>query len=433
MNTHKCFRKTFARSGSLMVLGFFLLTVGHMAQGALKDQIEAKRKEILKVEKDIKAYEQKVSKKQTEIKTLSSALEMLDNGIDRAASEISRVEKEIKSLSEEIGDKTDEINVLEGKLDGKREKLKNFLILTNEYDRYSTLEVMLKESNLSDFLNELNNLESIESDITEIMEEIKGVKIEIEEDKTELEEQMDEQARLKEMKENQMASMRQDKNSKAVLLSQTKGQEKKYQDLLSKNQQLLPQLREQLLNLQSLGIPINYQEAKNMAMNAGQVTGVRPAYLLGVLKVESDLGNNVGGGTYTRDMAPRQREIFKKITKELGFDPAFMPVSRKPKSYQGWGGAMGPAQIMPDTWMSYKAQIANLTGHNPPNPWNLGDALTGMALKLSNVDGVVGANRDAEYKAAAMYFAGGNWKRFTWYADRVMFYADLYEAYNQSL
>jgi len=73
----------------------------------------------------------------------------------------------------------------------------------------------------------------------------------------------------------------------------------------------------------------------------------------------------------------------------------------------GWGGAMGPAQFIPSTWLLYESKIANATGHRPPNPWNPEDAFMASAIYL----GELGANTlSGERTAAAKYFAGSNWK-----------------------
>jgi len=96
-----------------------------------------------------------------------------------------------------------------------------------------------------------------------------------------------------------------------------------------------------------------------------------------------------------------------------------MPVSTAP-SY-GWGGAMGPAQFLPRTWLENEAQIIKITGNNPPDPWTLEDAFAASAIKLSR-DGARAQNWNAEWKAAMVYFAGSRWNNpaYSFYGDRVM-------------
>jgi membrane-bound lytic murein transglycosylase B len=81
-----------------------------------------------------------------------------------------------------------------------------------------------------------------------------------------------------------------------------------------------------------------------------------------------------------------------------------MPVSKEP-SYAGCGGAMGPAQFLPTTWLLYEKRVAELTGHNPPNPWNVEDAFTAAALFLAD-RGAASKTVAGETSAAKAYISG---------------------------
>ncbi|MBI3251342.1 MAG: hypothetical protein HYZ62_00350, partial [Candidatus Andersenbacteria bacterium] len=145
--------------------------------------------------------------------------------------------------------------------------------------------------------------------------------------------------------------------------------------------------------------------------------------LLAVLKVESNLGANVGSGHYPDDMQPQSREAFLRITKSLGLDPLATPVSRRPKNYKGWGGAMGPAQIMPATWESIAPRLAQLLKKPVANPFELTDAFVATAVFLADR----GAGSPAlEYEAVNKYIAGPYWQYHTWYGDRVLAIAAEY-------
>jgi hypothetical protein len=125
-------------------------------------------------------------------------------------------------------------------------------------------------------------------------------------------------------------------------------------------------------------------------------------------------------------MKPSEQPIFEQIVGELGLDPNRMPVSCKP--WYGWGGAMGPAQFLPSTWMKYRGQVAQITGNNPPSPWNNLDAFVAAALYLKNA----GADQriyNTEWKAAMIYFAGSNWSNpsLRFYGDDVMAIAQRFQ------
>jgi len=120
-----------------------------------------------------------------------------------------------------------------------------------------------------------------------------------------------------------------------------------------------------------------------------------------------------------------QRTAFSKITSELGLNPDLMPVSKK--AWYGYcGGAMGPAQFMPTTWLLYKNAVARLSGHNPPNPWEPLDAFIASALLLRDNGGDVATG---ERRAALRDLAGVNWNKraYAFYGDDVMALASKYQ------
>ena len=145
---------------------------------------------------------------------------------------------------------------------------------------------------------------------------------------------------------------------------------------------------------------------------------MRPAFLLGVLEMESRLGQNVGTGNWRYDMyncyrergwvtfAENQKNAFLGICRQLGIDPDSQPVSARPSAYKGCGGAMGIAQFMPLTWMGYKDEISQKTDGDFPNPWDPKDAFTAAAIKLAR-DGANMQNEAGERRAYSIYLSGG--------------------------
>ena len=121
----------------------------------------------------------------------------------------------------------------------------------------------------------------------------------------------------------------------------------------------------------------------------------------------------------TRDVSP-----FLIITKELGRDPYATPVSCWPG--YGWGGAMGPAQFIPSTWMIYRDRLKAITGR-PGDPWNIRDAFLASGLYLSN-SGASSQTKSGEWRVAMIYFSGSTTNsNYYWYADQVLNKADGFQ------
>jgi len=91
----------------------------------------------------------------------------------------------------------------------------------------------------------------------------------------------------------------------------------------------------------------------------------------------------------------------------------------------GWGGAMGPAQFIPSTWVGYASKVSAITGA-PANPWDIKDAFIAAAIKLV-ADGANGTYQ-GEWDAAMRYFSGGTNSAYSFYGDDVMATTTKYQA-----
>lgn len=226
-----------------------------------------------------------------------------------------------------------------------------------------------------------------------------------------------------------------------VIVSEAKSQEKK-----NPKDDLIKEIKKKQLRVPT---PVSDpKEVEKAAKFASEVTGVRKDFIMGMLVVESNLGRNPGQCTYQEVEAgaleahengrlsarawetfKERRETIKGIAKGLGYDYEKLSVSCNPgEAYAGTGGAMGIPQFMPDTWLEYKDRISAIVGKDNPDPWNEKDAVVAMALKLSDVYGVTSHNRLAERNAAKMYLSGTTSWQYDWYANKILYWAENYNA-----
>ena len=230
------------------------------------------------------------------------------------------------------------------------------------------------------------------------------------------------------------------------LLEVTRGKESEYQKLLTNRQQQAQQVRSRIFEL--IGVPEapTFGEAVKIAEAVTQLTNVRAPFLLAVLTQESNIGKNVGqcylkdtqtgngetiSGTFVRRVMKPSRDVqpFLQITRELGRDPFNTAVSCPIPSVGGYGGAMGPAQFIPSTWMAYKDKIAKLKGSSA-DPWNIRDAFLASAVYLADLK-ATRQTFEYEWCAAVSYFSGNcslkNQIRYEFYGDNVMAITRRYE------
>ncbi len=398
---------------SLVVFLSLFLTLGVFAQ------VDDRDVKIRQLEGLIEQYNQEITKRQSEVQNLENQLSIFELQIKQSQAEIDATNLTIKQLTSAINQKEKSIREKEKDIGDQNILLSRYLKQVQRSDEGSLLEFLLKNQKFSDFFNDLNSISNIQNQIHDTLSKIKDLKEKLVREKEDLTDDKAEQEQLKRIQNKQKTALEAAKKDKQKLLEQTKGQEKLYQQLIAKTQASIETIKNQPYNL-AMGFKMTFEEALTHALKASLYTGIRPAFLMAILKIESDWGGNVGKGTWRTDMHPRDFNAFASITSALGLNPDSTPVSKKP-SY-GWGGAMGPAQFIPTTWVLYEAAVANLTGHRPPSPWNIEDAFTASGLMLSES----GANKQtyaSETKAAKIYIAGGRWNRSLTariYANNVM-------------
>lgn len=417
---------------TVFILFFFLFDLIHAAVNG--DVVIKKRKqleaELSTLENQIEEYRGLIKEKQKDAVTFERDIAILNAKINKSFLEIKARKIAIGNLNENIEERAELIKNFDSQINFQKLSLAELVRKVNELDSTSLVELVLKYNNLSDFFVEFDTYNTIQQAMGDSLYKIRDTKTLTEKEKEELEKQKGTELELKAIQEMEKNRIEENESEKKNLLQITRGEEKKYQQVLSERQKRASEIRTQLFMLR--GSPaIPFEKALNYANIASKSTGIRPAFLLGIIAEESNLGANVGTGNWIEDLShpkcARQREAFAEITSELGIDPDMMPVSKK-AWYGNCGGAMGPAQFIPTTWQLYKGIVGKITGNKPANPWNPLDAFTASALLLRDNGGASGDYND-EWKAAMRYLAGSNWNNpaYRFYGDDVMALAKKYQ------
>lgn len=430
---------------SVYALMLFPILFPLIAHGETQEERRARlQQELAEIEKDIAEKRGVLSEKQKERTSLERDIAVLDNQIAIAQQQIKYRDLTISKIRDDIGDKQVAIVELDKKVERSSASLGQLIRRTREIDDTSFAELVLSSS-LTDFFRDVDNFETLQQSLNASFEEMAVLRSDLSARKNALEGQQSEEEELRRLQVIEKQTIEKKEKDKQQILTVTKGQEQAYQQLIADREKQAAQIRSALFNLRdSAAIPFGtaYQYAKE----ASAQTGVRPALVLAILRQETNLGENVGQCLLTNDpnkgdgkgkntgtpfkkvMHPtRDVDPFMELSRELGFDPYAQVVSC-PQSV-GYGGAMGPAQFIPSTWVLYKDRLARITGENPPNPWNARTAIFATALLMAD-NGADGGTRATERLAALRYFAGWvNAKKpaFAVYGDSVMEYADSYQ------
>ncbi len=391
-------------------------------QSAVADtqsEISDRQKQIDEIQQQIEQYQAIVDNSRTKSVTLQNEIAKMNAKISQIQLEIKSLALSINKTGLEINDAEIRISDSEDKIEKHKLALAQFIKLAYQNDQVTLPELLIANTSLSDFFNALNNVKTTQQSLKNTIVAIRELKNDLEIKKTDLEDRKTELERTRSMQEMSKRDLDFNKSSVNKLLKDTKGQESKYQELVKKSQKDIEAIRSQITYLEQNGITA--EEAVKYGQLAAIRTGIRPAYLLAELNQESGLGINVGkctivdttsgaskhiitGKVSARGIHPtRDLPLFLKITAELSKDPFQTVISCWPG--YGWGGARGPAQFIPSTWMGYKEEVARLTGHSPANPWSIEDAFVAAAAKLAH-DGANSMTKAGEIAASKRYFCG---------------------------
>lgn len=417
-----------SRAAAPVVLNKIKISINEnlLAQTDISSLRQSLQNELNQILKEIDTYKKEIQRLSAQRKTLQDEINYINAQISKVELEIKAIKISIDNLNKRIKDTKEAIVATEKNIEKAKKYLSGALRTHYQLSRKSIIEIVLADQNLSDYFSNLVYLNKLQDSINNQIEKLKELNRQLAYQKNKLEENLEEQnnlLQLSEIKKKELNELQIEKNN---LLQITKGVESKYQQLVSEKEKRAAEIRAQLFRLAGGVSPINFGQAVEYADLVSKYTGIRPAFLLAVLYYESKIGQNVGSCNYKEHMKPSEQPIFEQITRELGLDPNKMPVSCR--QWYGWGGAMGPAQFLPSTWMKYKDRISKITGNNPPNPWNVLDAFAAAALYLSDA-GASAKTFDAEWKAAMIYFAGSNWSKpeLRFYGDSIMSIAARFE------
>lgn len=404
---------------------------------AVEQEKSQLQQQLQQIENQIAQYEKDLVHIKGEKNTLQNKIKLLQKQQATLALKLKETALEVKDMELQIGDTKGFIDKNELRTMTLKSEIAEALRQMNKNDRRTFLFILFSENTLFDALSEMQQFAQVTSGLDVLMDQLHKTHEDLVAQKQRLDAEQDHVQKLLVVQTLQQQALVGSVKEQSTLLTQTKGKEKNYQASLTDSQKQAAKIRTRLYQLLDVGKQITFGQAVDIATWVSAQTGVRASFLLAILTQESNLGKNVGTCNRPGDpvskswktiMKPeRDQEPFKTITSELGMDPdttaVSCPMHDKKGNQIGWGGAMGPAQFIPSTWMGYRAKVANITGKTA-NPWDIRDAFIASALKLG-ADGAT--SKKGEWAAAMRYFSGSTNVRFRFYGDQVVAQAEQYQ------
>jgi len=442
----KCYNDRMAVNDTKqLILAFIIVFAGIFgvsparAQTTL-DQVAAEQGQL---QKQLAALQKQISDYQTLLTKIKGQKNTLANKIVQLQKQQALITAQIKISSLTIGDINEQEVALQSSADLNEARIKQLraemsglIFDINMRDRRSFIEILLASDNLAQAFAERADEERLVQRLGALSKASRTAGNDLASALQTISEKRDAENHLLTIKALQQKQLTGSVSEQSALLMQTKGKESKYQASLKDTQKEAAAIKSRMYQLLEVSKQITFGQAVTIAQWAAAQTGVRAAFLLAILTQESSLGQNVGTCNRAGDppskswrvvMKPdRDQAPFKTITGELGMNidatPVSCPMKDKKGTQIGWGGAMGPAQFIPSTWMGYRAKVTAVTGKSA-NPWDIRDAFLAAAIKLK--DGGAGS-QSGEWAAAMKYFSGGTNPAYSFYGDNVVATAAQY-------
>lgn len=369
----------------------------------------------------IQDIQQQIAQYQQQIDTIHSQTVTIQGQITVLNAQINQITLELKSLALSInqtnlGIKNTQLKIgdAESQISKDEIVLAQYLRVVYQNDQETLTGILFKHATLSDFFNDVNSISTTQDQLKTTIDSIKALKVSLDTTKQDLESKQSDLEKQQALVQIDNRSLNDNKAQKNKLLKNNQSQE-------TQLQQKKDALQQEIYYLEQNGVSVD--DAVKYGNLAAISVGIRPAFLLAELNLESGLGQNVGrcyitdttsgssrnintGLVSLRGINPtRDLPVFLQITQQLGRDPFKTPLSCWPG--YGWGGAMGAAQFIPSTWVGYAAQVATIVGRPIADPWNIQDAFTAAAIKFAK-DGATSKTTAGEIAASKAYYCGNS-------------------------
>lgn len=200
----------------------------------LNIRIQLQKQQIENIQAKQKEYEAQINAKRSEQLTLNNQLATIDQRLEKTELDIQETSLSIDKLNLEIRKVEIDSDNLQNKIEAQKNNIAALIRLIYKQEQVSTLEALLLNNSLSDFLNQIKYLEDTNQKISESVQDLKRQKENLERNKLSLEDKNKEMKSLRAKLEQRKDNLVYEQDQKTNILEQTKMSEKAFQDLLAK-------------------------------------------------------------------------------------------------------------------------------------------------------------------------------------------------------
>ena len=204
---------------------------------------------LVELEEKIGKQKSLISGYQAQGRTLKNEMASLNARIEKLSFQIEAVDISLSRLNQDIYETQGQINRTQNKIKDHKDALAQSIRSLYETDNQNLIAILLQNSKLSDFFNNINNLLLIQDNIRLSLNDIIKLRQEFLEQKQELGLEKEDVENLKIIRQGQKGSLQGAQSRKANLLAATKNKESEYQKLLDETRKTATEIRGQIFRL----------------------------------------------------------------------------------------------------------------------------------------------------------------------------------------
>src|SRR5680860_189205 len=216
----------------------------------LKIQLQKKQLETLQAKQ--KDYQIQIAAKRNEKVSLTNQLDIIENRLAKAELDIEETALEIDKINLEIKKVEIDSDKLDQKITKQKDQIGGLLRLIYKQEQITTLEALLLNDTLSDFLNQIKYLQNTNEKLAENIDALKDQKEQLEKNRLTLENKNIDVKALKVKLQENRDSLTYEQGQKENILSQTMESEQAFQELLAKARAEQNQAQAEIANAESL-------------------------------------------------------------------------------------------------------------------------------------------------------------------------------------
>lgn len=217
----------------------------------LQNEIDERNQRLDQIEEEIKEYESALQEVGAERESLEQAIRQLELERSKIQADIRKTQNRIDTADLTIGKLAREIRDTQNSIDNLHEALTYNLQIDSQTNKEPLILALLGRENLSDFWVELDSRQTLQTAITEQVNELQSLQEVLTDKQEATESQKNQLVQLKNQYEDQTAVLANNREEQTELLSATRSEEESYQELLARKREARDQIIAEMRDFES--------------------------------------------------------------------------------------------------------------------------------------------------------------------------------------